>query len=152
MTTPTTSPTCPFCAIAATYPPSPPSPQIPTTKTSTNNPPSAHPLLSTPTVLAFLDHAPISRGHVLLATRTHREKLSDLTVEEGRAIGAWLPIVSRVVVGTVVELEGREGRVEVDDNGVGDWNVVQNNGAMPFPSPCPIHLPFLISTHDEEWR
>ncbi|KAI9819908.1 MAG: hypothetical protein M1827_006478 [Pycnora praestabilis] len=57
---------------------------------------------------------PMTHGHVLLATRAHREKLTDVTTEEARALGEWLSVLSRVV-----------GRVV----GVVDWNVVQNNGA-----------------------
>lgn len=70
--------------------------------------------------------------------RPHREKLSDVRVEEGEAVGRWLGVVSRAVVGAVGEDEGgdgtgvvggRGGREDVD---VGDWNVVQNNGAYLF--------------------
>lgn len=81
-------------------------------------------------MLAFLDHAPISRGHVLLATRAHREKLSDVTVEEGRALGAWLGVVSRAVVGAVAEGEAEEEGDGFEGAGGGDWNVVQNNGMI----------------------
>lgn len=120
---------CPFCGIASANPPTP-SPSIlpsPSPSPSSPAPPKSYLLLSTRHVLAFLDHAPISRGHVLLATRAHREKLSDVTVEEGRALGAWLGVVSRAVVAGV-----RDGEAEV-----GDWNVVQNNGNLsprPFSS------------------
>ena len=69
---------------------------------------------------------PLSRGHVLLATRAHRVKLGDLSVEEGRAVGAWLGIVSRCVVGAA--MGGSEG--EGEEGGGGDWNVVQNNGRL----------------------
>lgn len=79
--------------------------------------------------MAFLDHAPISRGHVLVVVRAHREKLGDVWVEEGEAVGRWLGVVSRAVVGAVREGEGpgEEADVEAD---VGDWNVVQNNGGF----------------------
>ena len=87
-------------------------------------------LLSTPHLIAFLDHAPISRGHVLVATRGHRDKLSDVSVQEGIAIGKWLSIVSRAV------MMGATGRDSGDaaDMEVGDWNIVQNNGtSMLYP-------------------
>lgn len=87
--------------------------------------PLAHILLSTPLILAFLDHAPISRGHVLVATRQHRTKLSDMSVEEGQAIGAWIGVLSRAVVRAV---EGKAGLTHATDSDIGDWNVVQNNG------------------------
>lgn len=114
-----TKPDCPFCALVAAYPPSPvpySPPPAPPTPTS----PTAHVILSTPHLLAFLDHAPISRGHVLVVVRAHREKLGDVTTVEGRCLGGWLGVVSRAVMGVV-----REG----DGGDVGDWNVVQNNGS-----------------------
>ncbi|KAL2043597.1 hypothetical protein N7G274_003904 [Stereocaulon virgatum] len=143
---------CPFCAIATSNPPSsfPSSPHsfsspppTPNSTTSTTLPisPIAHIILSTPHILAFLDHAPISRGHVLVVVRNHREKLGDVSTLEGASVGRWLGIISRAVVGSVreewykgdegeargeEEEEEEEGKVEVD---VGDWNVVQNNGA-----------------------
>jgi hypothetical protein len=63
---------CPFCLIASSIPPSS-APQIITSPLG-----SAFPLLSTPTVIAFLDIAPVSRGHILLCPRAHREKNTDL--------------------------------------------------------------------------
>ncbi|MCJ1399841.1 hypothetical protein MMC11_003044 [Xylographa trunciseda] len=136
-------PSCPFCAIAAAYPPSsslhPSPPNTTTASTATGSlpdPPLARVLLSTPYLVAFLDHAPISRGHVLIATRQHREKLSDVSVEEGRTLGAWMGILCRAVVTSVLGEEGnaggtkaRGGETGADEDAVGDWNVVQNNGA-----------------------
>ncbi|KAL6717875.1 hypothetical protein ACLMJK_003960 [Lecanora helva] len=142
---------CPFCAIASLSPPShsllPSSPSPPTpslSSTSTNSPP-AHLLLSTRHTLALLDHAPIAQGHTLLIVRSHREKSGDLTVEEGEECGRWLGVLGRAVVGGVVgeEVEREEGDGDIGRDGfveggrgkgegeedVGDWNVVQNNGA-----------------------
>lgn len=70
---------------------------------------------------------------MLLVVRTHREKLGDLRVEEGEAVGRWVGVLSRAVVGSVSEEEGRKDAVggggeEGDSGDVGDWNVVQNNG------------------------
>ncbi|MCJ1330377.1 hypothetical protein MMC10_007060 [Thelotrema lepadinum] len=119
---------CPFCAISAAFPPSPthapssstspPSPPSPSSPSSPYlDPPLAYTILSTPYLLAFLDHAPIARGHLLVTTRRHREKLSDVPMSEASALGSWLPLLSRVVAQSV------------DPGGeVADWNVVQNNG------------------------
>ena len=71
---------------------------------------------------------------MLIATRQHREKLSDVSVEEGRALGAWMGILCRAVVTSVLgekeaggtKAQGTETGAEED--AVGDWNVVQNNG------------------------
>ncbi|MCJ1443385.1 MAG: hypothetical protein MMC23_003883 [Stictis urceolatum] len=136
---------CPFCAIAAAYPasqppvPSPTAPSLlPSTSQSSSPPisPTAHLLLSTPHVIAFLDHAPISRGHVLVATRQHRIKVSDASIEETSAIGSWLGILSRAVVRAARDLDPEEqspshaeGEEVKEEEDVGDWNIVQNNGA-----------------------
>lgn len=63
-------------------------------------------------------------------------------MEEGEAVGRWLGVVSRAVVGAVKEgsderdgekeRRGKEDEDEDEDGDedvdVGDWNVVQNNG------------------------
>lgn len=113
-------PACPFCKISEAYPAA--KTPIPT---DLEEDPLAHLVLNTPYVLAFLDHQPMSRGHVLVATRAHRVKLSDISVEEGQAIGAWLGIVSRAVVRSVEE---EAHQTHAGDSDIGDWNVVQNNG------------------------
>lgn len=53
-------------------------------------------------------------GHLLVATRSHRIKVSDMTAQDGQSMGFWLPVLSRVVSKVT---------------GVSDWNIVQNNGA-----------------------
>ena len=72
---------------------------------------------------------------MLIATRQHREKLSDVSVEEGRAVGAWMGILCRAVITSVLGKEEEAGGTKargaetgVEDDAVGDWNVVQNNG------------------------
>ena len=54
-----------------------------------------------------------------------------MSVDEGQALGAWLGVVGRGVVRGVV-MGGDD-----DEDGIGDWNVVQNNGifnsSFPFP-------------------
>lgn len=53
-------------------------------------------------------------------------------MEEGEAVGRWLGVVSRAVVGAVGEGDGdgekKEEEEGEEDGDVGDWNVVQNNG------------------------
>ncbi|KAI9874874.1 MAG: Histidine triad nucleotide-binding protein 2, mitochondrial [Pleopsidium flavum] len=121
MTEPIPAPgTCPFCTIATAHPPHPtPSTPSPNPFSPTLTVPSTYLLLSTPLVMAFLDIMPIARGHVLVATRAHRMKLSDVSVEESKALGVWVPVVCRAVMRALGMGVG-EG---------GDWNVVQNNGA-----------------------
>lgn len=109
---------CPFCRIGTTYVCSPPN----TSQTTTPDPdllsPPAFLVLSSELCMAFLDIMPLSPGHLLVTTRAHHEKISDITVEESREMGFWLPVLSRVLA-TVT--------------GVHDWNIVQNNGIF-FPS------------------
>jgi diadenosine tetraphosphate (Ap4A) HIT family hydrolase len=101
---------CPFCAIAKAFPPSSsPSPNYDLTS------PSAHVILSTSLCMAFLDIMPLSPGHLLVTTRKHHEKISDVTDEESRELGEWLPRLSRVLANVT---------------GVWDWNIVQNNGSF----------------------
>ena len=109
---------CPFCTIAKNYSPS--TSQVPEKPDPELITPNCHLILSTPTVMAFLDILPIAMGHVLVIPREHREKLKDLDTSQGAALGAWLPIVSRATMRAL-------GRAE------GDWNIVQNNGARPRP-------------------
>ena len=107
---PSPSDSCPFCGIASSYPPIQPSSCLPKENgadTSNhheqkhhNEPlanslsfPSddpggrhAHLVLSTESILAFLDIMPLTKGHLLVITRDHYEKLGDLNVETGREV------------------------------------------------------------------
>jgi diadenosine tetraphosphate (Ap4A) HIT family hydrolase len=117
-------PSCPFCTISTTYPaPSSsyssqtPKPDLASTLVS---PPAFLVLHSSPVCIAFLDILPLSTGHLLLTTRAHHEKVSEVTDEEARELGRWLRVLSRVLA-----------RV----TGVWDWNIVQNNGGWIFRFP-----------------
>ncbi len=108
---------CPFCNISAFYapfparhPPAADSPRVSPAKLS----PHAFVVLSTPSLLAFLDVMPLARGHLLLCPRAHRPRLTDVTAREAADMGAHLRLL---------------GRALVRATGVPDWNVVQNNGA-----------------------
>lgn len=90
------SPTCPFCAIAVAYPPIPPSSALQqvsgTHNSNSNSSSSSEPsskaflILATQHVLAFLDIMPLSRGHILLTTRNHWEKIGDVGVRVGEEV------------------------------------------------------------------
>jgi diadenosine tetraphosphate (Ap4A) HIT family hydrolase len=99
---------CPFCNIATHYPPS----RTPSSNAELVSP-SAFVVLSTPLCMAFLDIMPLAPGHLLVTTRKHHEKLSDVSEEEAAEMGVWVRRISRVLIGVT---------------GVEDWNVVQNNG------------------------
>ncbi|CAI6248260.1 unnamed protein product [Periconia digitata] len=76
--------------------------------------PASFVVLASQEVVAFLDILPMVGGHLLVATRHHRVKVADMKDDEGREMGFWLPILSRVVAKVT---------------GVQDYNIVQNNGA-----------------------
>lgn len=109
--------TCPFCAIAhvfPTYPPTqPPLPHSPSISPRKTNP-EAFVVLSTTFLIAFLDIQPLSRGHLLLCPRRHRQKLTDLSPAEAAEIGRYQRLLSKALCRAT---------------GVEDWNIVQNNGA-----------------------
>lgn len=139
---------CPFCNISSAYPPSHPSP-IPHSPDPDKISPQCHLLLSTPYVLAFLDILPIAPGHILLTTRTHYEKVSDLylppsnnnndhskstdALSSARALGEYLPILSTALARAT---------------GIEDWNVVQNNGVRAAQVVPHIHF-HLIPRYQE---
>ncbi|KAH8649832.1 HIT-like domain-containing protein [Xylariales sp. PMI_506] len=108
---------CPFCEIANTYPTYDPT-AAPASTAPLLDPeriqPASFVVLSTPTLLAFLDIMPLSRGHLLLCPRRHAAKLTDVTAAEAAELGALLRVLSAALVRAT---------------GVADWNVVQNNGA-----------------------
>ncbi|KAF2452378.1 HIT-like domain-containing protein [Lineolata rhizophorae] len=120
---------CPFCAIASAFPSPPaastPSPGglnencsalhecIPENPNSDLVQPNAHVVLAAPDVVAFLDVMPMTAGHLLVASRAHREKVEDLDRVESMEVGFWLPLIARAVANVV---------------GVTDYNIVQNNG------------------------
>ncbi|TKA81479.1 hypothetical protein B0A55_02930 [Friedmanniomyces simplex] len=147
---------CAFCKIAAAYPPEASSP-VPTNPDPEKLDPQCFLLLSTPHILAFLDILPIAPGHILLATREHYEKLSDLhnhntnnthspdeneeaqreaAQSTARALGEYLPPLSRALCKVT---------------GIEDWNVVQNNGARAAQVVPHIHF-HLIPRYQEGRR
>ncbi|KAG0643096.1 HIT-like domain-containing protein [Tuber brumale] len=102
---------CPFCLIAASYPPSAP-PHLPAPPAAPLFP-ATHILLSTPHALSFLDIMAQSPAHLLLILRAHHKTLHTLSPSFNAAVTAWLPLLARAATKVV---------------GVGDFNVVSNNG------------------------
>ena len=70
--------------------------------------------------MAFLDIMPLAPGHILVTTRKHHQKLSDVSEEEAAELGVWVRRISRVLMKIT---------------GVEDWNVVQNNGSFSQHTP-----------------
>jgi histidine triad (HIT) family protein len=65
-------------------------------------------------VLAFLDIAPLSRGHTLVVPKEPAATLDQLSDESAAALGRALPRICRAVIAVT---------------GVKDYNVLQNNGS-----------------------
>ncbi|KAI6797052.1 hypothetical protein KC350_g16698 [Hortaea werneckii] len=112
--------------------------------------------------MAFLDILPIAPGHILITTRDHYQKLTDLfpppfssfsfnpgpaddwasrrqaSIQRASArdLGEWLPVVSRALCKVT---------------GIEDWNVVQNNGERAAQVVPHIHF-HLIPRYQEGRR
>lgn len=78
---------CPFCTIATNFPPIDPLDLSSTEWNPDKLVPPSYVLLSTEHVVAFLDIAPLTRGHVLVAPRKHRVKIGDLKPSEMAEVG-----------------------------------------------------------------
>lgn len=119
--------TCPFCRIGAAYQHN--DDPIPSNPDPTLVDPNCFLVLSTPYILAFLDILPMCPGHLLVTTRHHHEKLSDVPLEPtAQALGFWMPLISRALAKTL---------------NIEDWNVVQNNGARAAQVVPHVHFHFI---------
>lgn len=111
---------CPFCNIATNYP-SPPDSDgtllsyIPEKVDVNQTAPPCFLVLAAPNVMAFLDILPMTLGHLLVVVRDHRPKVENMEPEESRDVGFWLPLLAKAVKNVT---------------GTGDYNIVQNNGAV----------------------
>lgn len=111
--------TCPFCTIVSHYPPTAVTDIDSLVWDPDRLSPPTYVLFSTAHVVAFLDIAPLTRGHVLLCPRKHRTRIGDLSAEEAASIGRVLPLVARAVLSaTFPDIPPEQA----------DYNVVQNNG------------------------
>ena len=76
-------------------------------------------------VLAFLDIAPLSRGHTLVIPKEPASRLDLLSDESAAALGRVLPRICRAVI-TVT--------------GVREYNVLENNGAGAHQAVPHVHF------------
>ena len=76
-------------------------------------------------VLAFLDIAPLSPGHVLVVPKEPAETLDALSDESGAAVGRVLPRIARAVMAVT---------------GTRDYNVLQNNGVAAHQAVPHVHF------------
>ena len=85
-------------------------------------------------VLAFLDIAPLSPGHVLVIPKEHAATLADLSDDSSAAIGRVLPRLCRAVA-TV--------------SGTENCNVLQNNGAAAHQAVFHVHFHIIPKMPDD---
>jgi histidine triad (HIT) family protein len=76
-------------------------------------------------VLAFLDIAPLSRGHTLVIPKERKAYLHELSDESAAAIGRVLPRLARAVMKAT---------------GATAYNVLQNNGAEAHQAVFHVHF------------
>ena len=76
-------------------------------------------------VLAFLDVAPLSRGHTLVIPKERKALLHELSDESAAAIGRVLPRLSRAVLAAT---------------GASEFNILQNNGAGAHQAVFHVHF------------
>ncbi|MGD9693250.1 MAG: HIT family protein [Phycisphaerales bacterium] len=84
-------------------------------------------------VLAFLDIAPLSVGHVLVIPKEAAETLDRLSEESCAALGRVLPRVCRAVL---------------QATGARSYNVLQNNGAEAHQAVMHVHFHVIPKTGD----
>ncbi len=85
-------------------------------------------------VLAFLDVAPLSKGHTLLVPKQIASSLHELSEESGAALGAALVKVAKAVV---------------QATGATDYNILQNNGAIAHQAVFHVHF-HIIPTYAQD--
>lgn len=76
-------------------------------------------------VLAFLDIAPLSRGHTLVIPKEPAVTMDALSEESAAALGRILPRISRAVIRSV---------------GATSYNILQNNGAAAHQAVMHLHF------------
>ena len=84
-------------------------------------------------VLAFLELAPLSRGHTLVSPKEEAATLDALSPAAGAALGEALVIVSRAVAKAT---------------GASDYNVLQNNGANAHQAVFHVHFHIIPKTEN----
>ena len=76
-------------------------------------------------VFAFLDIAPLSRGHALVVPREECAMLHELSEESAAALGRALPRVARAVMAAT---------------GATHYNILQNNGSLAHQAVPHVHF------------
>jgi histidine triad (HIT) family protein len=85
-------------------------------------------------VLAFLDIAPLSRGHTLVIPKERVERLDQLSDEAAAALGRVLPRICRAVIAVT---------------GVTEYNVLENNGVGAHQAVPHVHFHIIPKPHPQ---
>ena len=85
----------------------------------------AHKVHETDEVLAFLDVAPLSRGHTLIVPKSHYRTIDEVPAATAAALLEPVPAIARAL---------REA------TGMEHWNVLQNNGARAHQAVGHVHV------------
>ncbi len=83
-------------------------------------------------VLAFLDIAPLSRGHTLVIPKEPAATLDQLSEESAAALGRVLPRICRAVMAVT---------------GVTEYNVLENNGVGAHQAVAHVHFHIIPKPH-----
>jgi histidine triad (HIT) family protein len=86
-------------------------------------------------VLAFLDINPLTRGHTLVIPKEAAETLDRLSDESAAALGRVLPRLCRAVMAAT---------------GVGDYNVLENNGTAAHQAISHVHFHIIPKPSEAE--
>ncbi len=84
-----------------------------------------HSVFENELVLAFLDVAPLSKGHTLVIPKEQAASLHELSLESGAALGSALVTVANAVV---------------QATGTAEYNILQNNGARANQAVFHVHF------------
>ncbi len=96
---------------------------------------SCHKVYEDEQVLAFLDIAPLSKGHTLVIPKEPAPTLDALSDESAAAIGRVLPRIARAVKETT---------------GCQEYNILQNNGPLAHQAVFHVHFHIIPKPTDAE--
>lgn len=101
------------------------------------DPSQAHIVLSTPTLLVFLDRLPLTRGHLLIIPKLHYPHLPTFPTHVSASLGSVLPGLSAALTKVV---------------GCPDFNVILNNGERAGQTVNHVHWHMIPRPGDGRWN
>lgn len=101
------------------------------------DPSKAHIILSTPSLLVFLDRLPLTRGHILVIPKLHYPHLPTFPAHISSKLGGLLPSLSAALSQVT---------------GVEDFNVILNNGERAGQTVKHVHWHLIPRPGDGKWN